>query len=86
MYLTEAREHMIETDHNEAQECLETEKKIDLQRRSDKVQMTKGQNQKIILRIKLRNESKQKRHAEKQIAIKAKKMMVRSDRPPPERQ
>jgi len=51
LYLTEAREHIIETDHNEAKECLETEKEIDLKRRNDKVQMKKGQEQKNMLTI-----------------------------------
>lgn len=81
LYLIEARDYIMDSDQNSRKDITELEKKIDLERRNEKVERLKKAEAEELLEKQIKNEERSKNLIQTTIIPSGKKLMVRSDKP-----
>eukprot|EP00347_Sterkiella_histriomuscorum_P004118 403361685 len=84
-YLLEAREYIINSDAVKASEVQQCERKLDIQRRNEKVEKLKKAEKDAIIYQQIKNDERARKNMEKVVQVGQRKDMTRSIKPEPQR-
>lgn len=84
-FLLEAREYIVNSDPSKAQEVYTCERKLDIQRRNDKVERLKKAEKDALIQQQIKNDERARKNMEKKVTVGNRKNMARSEKPEPER-